>query len=773
MSLTPAKMKFLDMVILDRDARRITTALGRMGVLELVKVRPETAADQAALPDRSPELDRCRALMNRLDAIREEVGLGALPASPENSYKPLDAVEQEIVGLERRIEPLRELRAKIEAESERIQDELVRFDMLDSVTVPLSQVLESPFLHFAAGNIKTTDLEKLQAAAGPNIVLLSGAAAGERRNLVAFTSRERQAELDAQLRQHNFVTEDISPLAGGAPAATLDRMRKRLDEIRSDQERISHQLKEVARTEAQKIASLERSLELELALLEASLNFSRTESTCRISGWLPADQVAPASSRLLQETEGRLFLQVREAEETDVPPDEVPVLMKDNPLIRPFQLLVTGFGFPRYREIQPTLLVAISFLVMYGLMFGDVGQGVVLVIVGFVMRKRCGTPQTRDLGTIISMAGIAATAFGFLYGSVFGYEEWLRYSWKFEPMKNVVTMLAVPVALGIVLISVGIVVNIINKFRRGQYFRGIMDRIGVVGIIFYWGAIGLGLRYALLGSGSLWLVACAHFRAAAAPALQGIDLRAARPPRPRVRRRTGRVHERRRGHDGNDHRVPRQHGLVRPRWGVRAGARRVVHGHLQPCKGRASIAGGSHLGRRGDRAGQYRGHTPGRDGRFRAGTAAGVLRILQQVLRRRREGIQAVPGRVRRDGTSHTGRRRKMAQGGRKFLMAALLALVVVTSFGAQACLAAGAETAAKAVTGFGDNSALALAAAIVVGLSCLAAAMAVGRVGAAALGMASERPELLMKSLIFVVVAEGIAIYGLLMGIMLWTLIK
>ena len=244
---------------------------------------------------------------------------------------------------------------------------------------------------------------------------------------------------------------------------------------------------------------------------------------------------------------------------------------------------MTGFGFPRYREIQPTLLVAISFLVMYGLMFGDVGQGVVLVIVGLVMRKRCGTPQTRDLGTIISMAGIAATAFGFLYGSVFGYEEWLRYNWKFEPIENVVTMLAVPVALGIVLISVGIVVNIINKFRRGQYFHGIMDRIGVVGIIFYWGAIGLGLRYALLGSGS----ALGWWRALIfAPLLlllfrELIYVRLVH----RGHESEGalrRVHERRRGHDGNDHRVPRQHGLVRPRRGVRAGARRVVHGHLQP-----------------------------------------------------------------------------------------------------------------------------------------------------------------------------------------------
>jgi V/A-type H+-transporting ATPase subunit K len=114
-----------------------------------------------------------------------------------------------------------------------------------------------------------------------------------------------------------------------------------------------------------------------------------------------------------------------------------------------------------------------------------------------------------------------------------------------------------------------------------------------------------------------------------------------------------------------------------------------------------------------------------------------------------------------------------MAQGGRKVFLMTLLVLVVVATFGAQACLAADSETAAKAAAaGFGDRGAIGLAAAIAVGLSCLAAGIAVGRVGAAALGMASERPELLMKSLIFVVVAEGIAIYGLLMGFLLWRLL-
>ena len=109
-----------------------------------------------------------------------------------------------------------------------------------------------------------------------------------------------------------------------------------------------------------------------------------------------------------------------------------------------------------------------------------------------------------------------------------------------------------------------------------------------------------------------------------------------------------------------------------------------------------------------------------------------------------------------------------MSHGSRRFWLAALPALFVLASFGAQACLAAdeGAPTAA------GDKGVMMLAAAIVVGASCLAAAIAVARVGAAALGAASERPELLMRSLIFVALAEGIAVLGLIMGIMLWTII-
>ena len=500
MSLTPAKMKFVNIVILDRDIRRVTTALGRLGVLELVKVSPEGAAGGITLPDRRGDLAQCRALIAALDAIREKVGLAQLPASGEDSYAPLAEVGQEIAALEGRVNPLLEGRAKVESESEEIQDALARFEALGAVAVPLPRLLESPFLHFVVGSIKTTDLARLTEKARRNIILLSRATEGERSNLLAVTSRKGRFALETQLKQHNFVKEDISRFSTGTPAVIVEELYKRVDQIRREQERISRELKEIARSEAQRIAAMDRRLRLELALIEAAMNFGRTSSTCLITGWLPEEQVAPASGRLLQETDGRLFLQVRGPGEPGVPGGEVPVLLKNHPWIRPFELLVTGFGLPRYGEVQPTPLFALSFLLMYGFMFGDVGQGAVLAIAGALIRKRSRSPQVRDLGAIICFAGLAATAFGFLYGSVFA-KEMLPALWL-SPLEGVMKIIAVPIALGILLMSIGILTNIANRFRRGEYFQAVTDRSGVAGIVLYWGAIGLGLRSALFGSGA-------------------------------------------------------------------------------------------------------------------------------------------------------------------------------------------------------------------------------------------------------------------------------
>lgn len=512
MALRPVPMKRVDMVILAKDVRRVTTALGRLGVLHLVAMRPEEAT-APLLPARpSGDLDRCRALATRLTALREKIGLATLPEAAEETHEPLAAVEAKISALESEAEKILAARAALENQAEEIQEELLRLDLLGIFNVPLARIVESPFLHFAIGTIRASDLARLAEAARDNIILLEqprlhGAAATDRdrRRLIAITSRKGRFALETLLKEHRFAPDDLAAAPKGTPAAIVAGLQERLEQIRQEHRKLRSALDDFARRAAPTIAALERRLHLEQALIEAEMNFGHTSSTCVISGWLPADYVATVSERLLQETGGRLVLQVREPEESGTALEEVPVLMRPHPLLRPFGLLVRGFGLPRYNEVEPTPLVALSFLLMYGLMFGDVGQGAVLALIGLLVRYRSREAEMRDLGFVIAAAGLASALAGFLYGSVFGKDIlpalWVRPLDERNPA-SVIWVLEIPIALGALLISAGVILNIINCFRRGDYLTGTLDRFGVVGIIFYWGALGLGLRYVILGPGA-------------------------------------------------------------------------------------------------------------------------------------------------------------------------------------------------------------------------------------------------------------------------------
>lgn len=510
MALTPAKMKRVDMIVLERDVQKVSTALGRLGVLHLVQVKPEETGVRVLRTNRSEGLNRCRALIQRLNVLCEQIGLKQLPSGQEEDHRSVQAVEADIVALESMVSPLIRRRTEIEAQSEEIQDELLRLDALGLFNVPLARVLESPFLHFAIGTARVSEVRQIAEESRNNVILLDRPGPEDRRNVIAITSKKGRFALESLLKKHNFVRADIGDLPRQTPAQVLEGLNARLEEIRSEQKRIRDSLRQIAEERGAQIAFLVRRLELEVALLEASLNFGHTNSTCLISGWLPADYVSIVSNRLLAETEGRIVINVREAEESGTTLDEVPVLMKNHPLVRPFEMLVQGFGCPRYREIEPTPIVAISFLLMFGLMFGDVGHGAVLSLVGLILWWRSRNTEIRNIGYIVAVAGIAAVVGGFLYGSVFGLEnEKVLRPLLFRPMDKVMHILILPVAMGVVVISVGVLLNIVNSFRTGDYLRGFLDRFGIIGIVFYWGAVGLGVKYAVLrrGAPSIWEIA--------------------------------------------------------------------------------------------------------------------------------------------------------------------------------------------------------------------------------------------------------------------------
>ena len=174
-----------------------------------------------------------------------------------------------------------------------------------------------------------------------------------------------------------------------------------------------------------------------------------------------------------------------------------PVKLKNNPLVRPYEFYVGMYGMPSYTESDPTSFVAITYTLLFGIMFGDLGQGLVLALIGFLMWKLKKMP----LGRILIPCGISSALFGVAYGSVFGFEELLNpmfYALGFhekpiEVMKPATTQMIIYAAVGagVVLVLMSILMNIFSCIRQKKFAHCLFSSNGVAGILFYISVLSL------------------------------------------------------------------------------------------------------------------------------------------------------------------------------------------------------------------------------------------------------------------------------------------
>ena len=153
------------------------------------------------------------------------------------------------------------------------------------------------------------------------------------------------------------------------------------------------------------------------------------------------------------------------------------------------QMYIRMYGLPNYNEFDPTIFVALTYSFIFGWMFGDVGQGLVLVIGGFLLYHF----KKMNLAAIISMAGVFSTFFGFMFGSIFGFEDviepiWLRPMSKMTDLPmigrlNTVFIVAVAFGMGMILLTM--IIHIINAAKNHSLGDLCFDTNGIAGLVFY------------------------------------------------------------------------------------------------------------------------------------------------------------------------------------------------------------------------------------------------------------------------------------------------
>jgi V/A-type H+/Na+-transporting ATPase subunit I len=250
------------------------------------------------------------------------------------------------------------------------------------------------------------------------------------------------------------------------------------------------------------VTELERAGRADLLAGEAQLQrYSagavRRRDLAAVAGWCPADELSALSARL--EATGAAAVPL-----PSPPGVDPPTLLVARPgLSGSFSALVRTYGTVPYHDIDPTLWAGLAYVVMFGMMFGDVGHGLLLVAVAVMLRlgwiRRF--PSLRPMWTFVGAAGIAATVFGVLYGECFGPTGLVPVVWL-APLDDPLRLLLVALAVGAVLLGAAYAVGAANRWREGGFRLAVYAPSGIAGATVFAGA-GAALAGYLIGPRAL------------------------------------------------------------------------------------------------------------------------------------------------------------------------------------------------------------------------------------------------------------------------------
>ncbi|MCL2683606.1 MAG: ATPase [Synergistaceae bacterium] len=203
-----------------------------------------------------------------------------------------------------------------------------------------------------------------------------------------------------------------------------------------------------------------------------------------LSGWIPEDTFEEIKDSVERDAP-RTSITVEQVKSVADSGVRIPTMLRNNKIVRAFQDIVALYSIPSYGEVDPSPFVAFTFILFFGFMFGDIGHGILLWLAATYLGHR-GT-LNRSLAYVMKCASCSSMVFGLLYGSFMGM-EFEHYALWLSPMKDTGKLFTVAIVFGVAMISVGMILNMVIRYRERDFGRLLFDGQGLAGLFVYWGA---------------------------------------------------------------------------------------------------------------------------------------------------------------------------------------------------------------------------------------------------------------------------------------------
>jgi V/A-type H+-transporting ATPase subunit I len=290
--------------------------------------------------------------------------------------------------------------------------------------------------------------------------------------------------VDSIFRSMFFERIHLPDYVSGNTDEALAKLNDQIKVKKAEIEALDKEISVLAEKHNQTILEAYTALKKRYDIFELRRKVGAVKEKFYVKGFVPKKQADKFS-------EG--FDDMEEVEVVILPPDAdayctPPTVLKNGWFTRPFAMLVEMYGLPKYNGFNPTAFVAITYTLLFGIMFGDLGQGFLLFLGGLILGRK-----SKQAGGIVARCGLSSMIFGTLYGSVFGFEELLdpiyeSFGIDFLPLKifkQSTFILLTAVGIGIFLILVSMLINIYIGFKEKNYEKAIFGCNGIAGLVFY------------------------------------------------------------------------------------------------------------------------------------------------------------------------------------------------------------------------------------------------------------------------------------------------
>jgi V/A-type H+-transporting ATPase subunit I len=495
-------MTVASVICVRQDVERLLEALSSFGEFHI-----EEATDNASALENNQEIQKAEETLSSVNDLvkqfsQEKPGMfdlfkAAQPAkteiTAENWQVLAESIGQQVSLLKKEFDEFSNSLSSLREKSAQLSNIKKMLTIIDVNHADLEAIQNLELIHVTAASVPHKNFEALKAELAKFPLILSYAILTKETNFVSIAVPGKQStDVEKIVKAHHA---EIFSIPKDLPHKTKEALREVNNRLKDNSEKekaVSDSLHKLDMENKNNLPVWKETVENILTIFNAKKKMLQSGRLATIKGFVPKKNQLAFDEKVHSLLGEKAIVLQNDAPESE----KTPTKINNNRFVKPFEEVTKLYGLPHYGEVDPTPFMAISFPIIFGLMFGDVGHGLILLVggfaVGMLVKKNQGI---RNLAFILALCGLAAIIAGALFGEFFGKEIFPALWFRPFVVTNVFGVLVFALIIGVIQITSGLVLEMLDFIFKHDMVDAVLTSIPK--IAFYLGGVSLILVYKL------------------------------------------------------------------------------------------------------------------------------------------------------------------------------------------------------------------------------------------------------------------------------------